>query len=195
MSNPGWWEIALTEDDEKEQYCHADRQEREFCPFFLPCEPKSSCLGENTCAEGYQHLLSQCDLKRATEGTSNETCSTNSQCNGGELGSCTSETPQYCAVCADNGECACASSERCALCSSGSHFREGGECVECPNNEWLIVIAIVLVVVGMIVGGWLANSKVTYNRVSCNRLSCNRLSCNSFSCNLFSSRIAAYLLF
>jgi len=43
VSNPGWWEIALVEEEERVK-CHEERLNRDECPFFLPCEPKSSCL-------------------------------------------------------------------------------------------------------------------------------------------------------
>src|SRR5690606_13865145 len=33
--------------------CAAAMQGREQCPLFEPCEPAESCLGNNTCAQGY----------------------------------------------------------------------------------------------------------------------------------------------
>jgi hypothetical protein len=49
---PGFWRFNLTVPDAR---CDAPRSSRvEFgCPWFAACAPVESCLGNNTCAEGY----------------------------------------------------------------------------------------------------------------------------------------------
>jgi len=49
-SDVGFWREDIPTPDPK---CHPLRQGRAKCPTFLPCEPTWSCLGNNTCAEGY----------------------------------------------------------------------------------------------------------------------------------------------
>jgi hypothetical protein len=33
--------------------CHSDRWDRATCPYIVPCEPASACIGDNVCAMGY----------------------------------------------------------------------------------------------------------------------------------------------
>ena len=58
VSDEGFWRVNDTTPSDR---CHEDRQSREVCPVFLPCEPKWACLEGNTCATGYEgHRCSQC---------------------------------------------------------------------------------------------------------------------------------------
>ncbi len=48
---PGFWRANLSTPNSN---CHADRQMRNECPVFKPCEPSWACTGENTCLIGYE---------------------------------------------------------------------------------------------------------------------------------------------
>lgn len=100
-SNPGWWQSALVTPN---SLCSVERLRRDTCPFWVPCEPKVSCVGNNTCALGYMGA-------------------------------------------------------RCGFCLTGSYYRLAGQCVRCPDNPWLIVIAFVAGAVGFTVLGWVLNRK------------------------------------
>ena len=82
-SEAGWWRTMLRVPNSN---CHPDRTTnlRSECPHYIPCEPRDSCAGNNTCTVKY-------------------------------------------------------TGERCALCSVG-HYRLGGECIECPENAWLLIV-------------------------------------------------------
>lgn len=43
--------------------------------------------------------------------------------------------------------------DRCSLCSLG-HYRMDGECIECPDNPWLLVIGFVIVACFACLGGY-----------------------------------------
>jgi hypothetical protein len=55
-AQPGFWRENLTVPDTK---CNAQRWSRvEYgCPYLSACEPTWSCIGNNTCADGYGMLL------------------------------------------------------------------------------------------------------------------------------------------
>ena len=58
FSEEGWWRINQTTPGRR---CHPERQNREECPVFLPCEPKFACLGNNVCAKEYSGIrCSEC---------------------------------------------------------------------------------------------------------------------------------------
>jgi len=85
--------------------CPPERQAtRSECPLMIPCEPRESCTGNNTCAFGY------------------------------------------------NGE-------RCGDCVKGTHYRLGGECVECPDNPEMIVIMFLVAALMLCIGGYVLNRK------------------------------------
>eukprot|EP00937_MAST-01D_sp_MAST-1D-sp2_P000675 g675.t1 len=52
-----WWRMEPELDDPDARQCHFDRQNRPEgygeCYYFVPCEPKESCLGLNFCEVGY----------------------------------------------------------------------------------------------------------------------------------------------
>jgi hypothetical protein len=50
-SDLGWWRVNLTQPN---PLCDAKRAGRAACPYFVPCGPPESCLGNNTCALGYE---------------------------------------------------------------------------------------------------------------------------------------------
>ena len=50
------------------------------------------------------------------------------------------------------GVCACVSAPRCTACTRGSHFRQGGECVPCPEQKELIVIMAILGLIFVVIG-------------------------------------------
>jgi len=51
VSAAGWWMSTAPTPDAR---CSPNvQQTRSTCPYFLPCEPKDACLGENECAGGY----------------------------------------------------------------------------------------------------------------------------------------------
>merc|ERR1712167_487762 len=53
---------------DRDQY--KDAIVRDHCPDLIPCTPKESCLGNNTCESAYQWTLQQCQAKRqATDDT------------------------------------------------------------------------------------------------------------------------------
>ena len=47
---------------------------------------------------------------------------------------------------------------RCSACAD-RYYRLAGECIECPDNPWLIVVAFLCVAVFACVAGWMLNSK------------------------------------
>ena len=116
----------------------------------------------------------------------NRTCTTDSDCNArsGASGKCSREHPENCARCEMHslkdgtvlGVCACESSTRCAMCTVGGtathangslvqgYFRQNNECVQCPDNPWLLVLAfVVLVVFGGLAGYYLNKKKFNLN--------------------------------
>ena len=157
VSKPGWWKVALVTEEEKEEGgCHPDRMHRGECPEFLPCQPKGACVGENTCLEGYQHLKLLCETKHEKlsdnpqwEVKLNETCSTDSECNGSG-GGCSLANPELCMACIEE-RCQCQPHDRCSMCTVSTHFREAGVCAECPkfNPLMLLGIAAGVVAAGM----------------------------------------------
>ena len=159
VANPGWWEEKTRTESEKKDLCHEERLHRDQCVYFLPCEPKSSCLGDNECEIGYQYLQLDCETKREILNTTLMSCSTDSDCNGGDESYCNTDTPQYCSICSNDGVCECTPSSRCALCTSGRYFREGGKCVECPNNTWIVIILVIIGVLGIMFAGFVANNE------------------------------------
>ena len=59
-----------------------------------------------------------------------------------------------------SGVCRCSGgSKRCALCTVFTHFRDGGECVECPDNAWLLVVAFIVGAIACAAGGYILNRK------------------------------------
>ena len=119
----------------------------------------------------------------------NRTCTTDSDCNArsGASGKCSREHPENCARCEMHslkdgtvlGVCACESSTRCAMCTVGGtathangslvqgYFRQNNECVQCPDNPWLLVLAfVVLVVFGGLAGYYLNKKKFNLAFVS-----------------------------
>ena len=49
-SDAGWWR---TNDTTPSDRCHEERQGRQQCPVFQPCEPDFACLGDNECHHAY----------------------------------------------------------------------------------------------------------------------------------------------
>lgn len=51
----GWWGSPLPTQvaGAPNMLCSPERASRAFCPFFIPCQPKESCTGNNTCAPAY----------------------------------------------------------------------------------------------------------------------------------------------
>lgn len=50
FSQHGWWQESLPTPN---ALCPPERQARERCPYWVPCDPKESCGGNNTCSTGY----------------------------------------------------------------------------------------------------------------------------------------------
>merc|ERR1711871_1888230 len=88
------------------------------------------------------------------------------------------EHPENCARCekyaATDGSiigiCSCMSSMRCAMCTVGGvkfangsevqgYFRQNNECVQCPDNPWLLVLAFVIFVIVGVLAGYILNKK------------------------------------
>jgi hypothetical protein len=112
FSAPGWWRDEVTPNSGGQCLDGLIPLNR-FCPVMRPCEPQSSCLGNNTCAPKYDP-----------------------------------ESP------------------RCSICNAG-FFRLNGECTECPQQLWLIIVVIVLAIVaGLYIAKKLKEKNVNWTVIS-----------------------------
>jgi hypothetical protein len=60
ISGFGWWQMNIT-GPARADLCEPERANRTWCPDFVPCEPEKACLGNNTCALGYDKIrCSEC---------------------------------------------------------------------------------------------------------------------------------------
>lgn len=169
-ASPGWWAVQVDTQltpEEAELRCHPTKLGRATCPAFLPCEPGHACVGGNACQVGYEGNKLLCETSRNNQ---DNTCTVDADCNGGDASRCTSLTPQYCASCelvpsivngtqVHVGRCMCQPAERCSLCTSGTHFRDNGECVTCPDNVWLLILFFALGAITACGVGYVLNSK------------------------------------
>jgi hypothetical protein len=120
-----------------------------FCFDFVGCMPKESCLGNNKCARGYEHMTHKCNAWQAANPPAQSLCRSNNDCrtrSGRSSDSwnieenCNLAHPEDCAVCdftvpRDNstgvlleapsgtgriGTCSCSPPRRCALCTKAA---------------------------------------------------------------------------
>jgi hypothetical protein len=109
----------------------------DVCYGIVACNPKESCLGGNTCGEGYEYNKFQCLAYNKRNAFNDQNCSTDHDCrtrsggnteaSSGSQGSglssaCDPRNPQDCSRCVKTnnqhiGKCECVSGgPRCALC-------------------------------------------------------------------------------
>lgn len=115
-------------------------QEKDFCFNFVGCTPKDACLGNNTCAKGYEYIYHKCEAWYEREGAGARLCQSDGDCRTksgraswrrGEV--CSQVNPQDCATCdmaatasvgnVTYGTCRCSLPERCALCTKAAPGR------------------------------------------------------------------------
>ena len=155
-----------------------------FCFDFVGCMPKESCLGNNKCARGYEHVQHRCEAlqnQRNKENTDFSTCKTNNDCRTRSGRSwdynmeetCSLLHPEDCAVC-NRGTCTCSPPRRCGLCTKAAvgsfyktkplveiegYFRLDGRCEECPKNPILLFVFFFLAVFLVVIGGFVLSQK------------------------------------
>ncbi|CAE7568000.1 unnamed protein product, partial [Symbiodinium sp. KB8] len=62
-------------------------------------------------------------------------------------------------ACTGNNTCSAPyRGERCALCSDG-HYRFDGECIECPDNAWMLIVIFVVAALALAALGYIMHSK------------------------------------
>lgn len=182
VADEGFWvtDVNVSVQDALTLGCHEERLSRDSCPTVVPCEPRFACEGNNSCLTGYEHLKPQCEAAREQLGA--VTCSSHKDCNplasvDNPLTGCTVDTPENCAICVGvdvvagtvmqhRQTCQCVPAPRCSLCTVGSYFRDAGECVECPDNPWLLIIFFLLAVIVLCVGGYVLNRCVKCRNAS-----------------------------
>jgi len=68
LAKEGWWNIGVAStdgncpgnnegrstDNSRSISENEERAETSICPYYVPCEPREACVGENVCAEAYQ---------------------------------------------------------------------------------------------------------------------------------------------
>ena len=111
-----------------------------FCFNFVGCRPKESCLGNNKCQRGYEHVKHQCGKWQKQNPTKN-TCTSDRDCrtrsgrswDGDIEENCGLSNAEDCAVCdmtgatglslaekqrrVGTGTCSCSQPRRCSLCT------------------------------------------------------------------------------
>ena len=133
--------------------CHALRMNRDFCPYFVRCDPPQACSGDNTCSEGYEYLKDKCEASESLV----VNCTSDNDCSNGA--SCGPDSPEACSSCLE-GKCVCnLGQKRCSLCTVEKYFREGGSCVECPQNVLLLIIMFAGGAICACIVGYVLNRK------------------------------------
>merc|ERR1719502_891359 len=69
MTLLGYWLLQVSPNNTRDYYaasgeplCPPERLHRPKCPLVVPCDPEEACLGNNTCAVGYEGLLYQPEM-------------------------------------------------------------------------------------------------------------------------------------
>jgi len=145
----GWWKMTEPTriGNGTNPNCDPDRiAKRPTCPVMVPCEPKSSCLGNNTVSIPHRTnglLVGSPFAARVRMRTAG---SMFVQCNRKYMG------------------------ERCALCSP-RHYRMRGACIKCPNNAWMLILFFLVAGILLGIAGYVLNKKqmVRLWRVGCHR--------------------------
>jgi VCBS repeat-containing protein len=136
---------------------------RETCHDLLPCSPAESCIGLNKCDEKYSWAYYKCQaILDPKKGGSRKSCTTDLDCDPDPARECSTQNPQHCSKCemsqGENGTwtgvCKCQHPTRCALCTMGSHYRMGGECIECPDNPYIIIGGFITGIIIAAIGGY-----------------------------------------
>jgi hypothetical protein len=147
---------------DRETYGNAIVQER--CPDIVPCSPKESCLGNNTCAVGYQWIVSQCRAARNL--TAPNFCETDRDCDPNPRRECTLSNPEHCSACVKSeingslvGRCECRAATRCTLCTALTHYKMDGVCERCPDNPGLLLALIIAGGVFAMIGGYVLGQR------------------------------------
>ena len=134
------------------------------CPDIVPCSPAESCLGNNTCATGYQWIVQRCEAARKL--TAPNFCETDRDCDPDAKRECTLNNPEHCSACMKRevngsmvGQCECRAATRCTLCTAGTHYKLDGVCEECPDNPGLLLALIIAGGVFAMIGGYVLGQR------------------------------------
>ena len=166
----------------------ADLEDKGFCFNFLGCRPKESCLGNNKCKRGYEHVKHKCGQWQKKFPTKN-TCKTDRDCrtrsgrtwDGNIEENCGLSNSEDCAVCdmsgtnsTGTGTCTCSQPRRCSLCTRPAldyfypsdptvevegFFRLDGICEECPKNPIVLFVFFFIAIFFLLIGGFILSQK------------------------------------
>jgi hypothetical protein len=159
------------------------------CYSVVACNPKSSCLGDNTCALGYEYQKHRCMAWNA-KNPNKTSCSSDYDCrtrsgsgaDNGLSSACEEGKEEDCSRCKiqtdpvtkkTSGTCECiGGGPRCGLCSRPigadasadgkehkGYFRLNDECQECPEHPELIIAGMIFAVIFFCIGAWWMEDK------------------------------------
>ena len=145
----------------QEPRCHPKRWDRSVygsaivqdrCPDLVPCSPPNSCLGNNTCAVGYQWIVERCQAARSS--TAPNYCETDRDCDPNPRRECHAESGALLSLCEEgvNGSGRqCRQSYSMCIMHSWHHYRPDGISRNAQIILWpagLIIAAGVFAMIG-----------------------------------------------